>query len=355
MLPMHRLSWPTFGLALFFALAPLQTNGQPLPAATEAEIASATDPAPAQTAASATTDPILATYRGGEVKRSELRAMLAAMPAAMRAQYQGPKGQAALLEEAIRFELLAMEARRRGYDKREAVQQQLKKQAVRTLIRQRVHNRITRHGITASEVASYYKEQISEFNRPELRRASHIVVASEQEASALIGKLTGKDLRTFRGVAQRTSLDETTKLRGGDLRYFDALGDGDNGLAGPETALAKAAFGIKARGLLHPKPIRTSAGYSVLMLTGKKAAIVRSVETVEDLIRNRLLQQKRQEALNALVTKLKKELSPQVHAELIALVKFEPEPGTLPTNNRLPEGFPVQGKPADNRESGATK
>lgn len=295
----------------------------------------------------------VATYKGGEVTVSELRDALAALPPEARAQYEGKEGRKALLEEAIKFELLAAEARRRGYDTDERVMQVVRKAATQTLVEERITDTIDEGAVSADDVAAYYKAHEAEFNVPDRRRASRILVKTKEEAVALLKELKGKDLRAFRAAAQHKSLDDQNKLRGGDLLYFDQYGNTESGKAGPAEALAQAAFAIKNIGELAPAPIKTEAGYSVLMLTGKRSGNHDPLETVEPLIRARLVQEKRQEALDALVAKLKTELKPEVFPRRITLVEFNPDAPMVPKSNKLPEDFPE--RPAAQQEVPATE
>ena len=300
------------------------------------------------------TQPPVATYKGGEITADELRARLAQIPPQIRAHYLTPEGRKELLDQAIEFELLAIEAKRRGYDKDERVMQQVKRAATQKYIREHIDNKLTREQVSEEEVATYYKAHEREFNVPEQRRGSRILVKSEDEATALISELSKKDLRAFRQTAQRKSLDEGTKLRGGDLRYFDLEGLDVEGKPTVSAELAKAAFALKMRGDIYPTPIKTNAGFSVFMLTGIRPRVERPIDAVAELIRGRLLQQKRKDALDALIAKLKTELKPKVHAELISLIQFKEDgSGPVPPSRDLPKGFPEKRPAAQNHTSEA--
>lgn len=282
----------------------------------------------------------VATYKGGEITVAELREALASLPPEARAKYEGKEGRKALLEEAIEFELLAAEARRRGYDTDERVLQVVRKAATQTLVQERITDTIDGSTISDADVAAYYKEHEGEFNVPDRRRASRILLKTQEEAAALLKELKGKDLRAFRDAAQHKSLDDQNKLRGGDLLYFDQYGNTESGKAGPAEALAQAAFAISNIGELAPKPIKTEDGYNVLILTGKRPGKHDPLEVVEPLIRARLVQEKRQEALDALVAKLKAELKPEVFPKRITLVEFNPDAPMVPKSKKLPANFP---------------
>jgi peptidyl-prolyl cis-trans isomerase C len=157
----------------------------------------------------------------------------------------------------VRFELMAREAEKKGYGRDEAVVRSLKQNAVQQLIRREFDERITVETIPAADVQAYYDGHPDEFHRPEMVRASHILLASESEANELMAKVRGADARTFRQLARQHSIDTETKLRGGDLRYFNNEGRAVNSPDEPvDAAITTAAFGLRERRGPRPGPRR---------------------------------------------------------------------------------------------------
>src|SRR5690606_5570599 len=118
--------------------------------------------------------------------------------------------------------------------------------------------------------------------------------------------------------------DEPTKVRGGDLRYFDAQGRarGETEASVP-APIARAAFALKEIGDTAPAPIKVDNGYSVVKLTGARPAVSRKLSEVEDTIRMRLWREQRQEAIEDFVAKLRAQVKPEVHPELADLVQLD--------------------------------
>ena len=114
----------------------------------------------------------------------------------------------------IELELLAREAKRRGFDKTESVLA-MKHNALLEAVSNHIATKAAAKKIEDSEIATYYKSHVHEFKKAEFRRAHHIVVKTKAEALALIKTLKGKDLATFRKEAMKKSLDTETKIRGG--------------------------------------------------------------------------------------------------------------------------------------------
>ena len=206
------------------------------------------------------------------------------------------------------------------------------------MLKEAIDLKITPKTVSADAVQKYYDEHIDEFVRPEMRRASQIQLSTEADAKALLPQAKPADMRSFRELARLRSLDEVSKLRGGDLRYFDAKGKPDE--AGPslDPALAKAAFGLKTVGDTSGV-IKTDAGFSIVRLSGMRAPHSESVKEAEERIRMRLWREQREAAVDAMLVDLKRELTPTVHPELIDAIVLQPETPT-PPNAGLPPGFP---------------
>ena len=72
--------------------------------------------------------------------------------------------------------------------------------------------------VTPDQVAQFYEENKDYFSRPEMVRASHILVATEAEADQLLAQL--KAGANFADLAKTYSTDTGTGVAGGDLGYF---------------------------------------------------------------------------------------------------------------------------------------
>lgn len=250
----------------------------------------------------------------------------------------------AVLDRTVRLELLAAEAARRGYDKSASVVQSVKQNAVQSMIKQDIDSKVTPDAVPADAVAKYYKEHLSEFVRPELRRASQIVLPTEDEAKAVLEQAKSADMRAFRELARLKSRDETTKLRGGDLRYFDAKGNPDPAGSNIDPAIAKATFALKTAGDTSGV-LETDAGFVIVKLTGVRPPHDEKLKAAEERIRMRLWREQREAAIDALLVTLKQASPPVIHPELLDRIDFGPDPAG-PPNAGLPTGFPHTKPPA---------
>jgi parvulin-like peptidyl-prolyl isomerase len=284
------------------------------------------------------------TYAGGQVTVGELEDAIAQQSPFMRGRYKDPANLKELLEKTLRFSLMSDEAARRGFDKADAVTQSVKQNAVQQLMKADFDDQLSAASIPAEEIAKYYEAHIDEYVEPAMQRASHVMVATEAEAKALLVEAKSMDLRAFRQAARDKSIDEASKLRGGDLRYFD-----DKGKARGETEvsvpapIAKAAFALKEIGDTAAAPIKIPGGFSIVKLTGQRQALSRKLDEVEATIRVRLWRERRQSAIESFVAKLRGETQPAVHPELADAIKLAESPSVQGPG--IPAGFPTAAIP----------
>lgn len=265
---------------------------------------------------------VVAKFEGGTITLGELEDAIVRQSPFMRKRYLEAPARKDLLDRLVRFELLALEAERRGYGANPTVVQSLKETMVQRLLEQEVDDVVNDASIPAEDVARHYEQNRAEFVRPAMRRAAHVLVGTEEAAKAMLAKARDADLREFRELARRESIDEASNVRGGDLGYFDVEGV----VAGADAAslpapIAKAAFALAHVGDVVPDPIRIEGGFSILKLTGERAASERSLAAAEPTIRARLARDRRREASQAFIEKLQVEHPPVVRGELLELVK----------------------------------
>lgn len=264
--------------------------------------------------------------RVGEVRITlgEVEDQIARQSPFMRARYRDPAQLRELVQNMVRFELLAREAERQGFGDDPEVREATAQSSVQQYVRERFDERITPDSISAEDVRAFYDAHPEEFSRPELRRASHILLATREEAQEMLGRVRDADARTFRQFAQERSLDAESRARGGDLRYFDAEGRGTN-TTDPtvEAALARAAFALDEVGEIS-EPIEVGGQWSLVKLTGRRPAEHRSVEEASPSIRLRLWRERRQQAIDEVVERLRTQAAVEVHYDRMRPIRMDP-------------------------------
>jgi len=234
-----------------------------------------------------------------------------------------------LSDDQVQNELLYQGAEKLGYANDPKVRTFLDQTIVQMFVRKEFEEAVTPDDVPEEEIAKYFEENPEEFRRPEMRRARHILVASKEEAEATLVELeSGKEGTTFRALAKRTSLDTETKLRGGDLLYFNEDGTlvGKKGeeAAAINPTLAQAAFKLPKTGAIS-EPLDLGDGkWSVLELTGIRPERVQTLEQASRGIRHKLWRAEREAALDKLIADLRAELKPEVYPERADAIVLAP-------------------------------
>src|SRR5512139_2046869 len=109
------------------------------------------------------------------------------------------------------------------------------------------------------------------------------------------------DAEHFRALARERTVDAAAREDAGDLRFFGVEGEG------PPEPVRRAAFAIEAVGGLAPDPVRTEAGYHVIMLTARRNALDRTLEDARRMIQHRLWRERREARVQALIDRLRTE------------------------------------------------
>lgn len=236
-------------------------------------------------------DKILVTVANKFITLNEFKHKLSRLPS----YYHGmaDKNKKILLDDIIVESLFLEDAVRKsiGRDKeiREILEEARKKIIIAKYIKTEVDDKVN---IFEEDMKKLYEERKDNFKKPEMWRASHILVASEGEAKNILNELSnGKD---FRQLAKEKSIDATAS-RGGDVGYFR------KGQVMPE--FENTCFNLKV-GETSPI-VRTQFGYHVIKLTDKKNEAIESFEEARPMIENELRLKKRNELFEKLVSDLK--------------------------------------------------
>jgi peptidyl-prolyl cis-trans isomerase D len=156
-------------------------------------------------------------------------------------------------------------------------------------------------------VKASYDSRVAEFSTGESVKARHILIKSEQGASAEddkkalakaqdVAKQAKEQKADFASLAKKYSDDPGSKEKGGDLGFFE------KGRMVPE--FDKAAFSAKLGEV--SEPVKSQFGYHIILVEDKKAANTRTYETVRnEIAADMLAKEQSKSALDAFETKLK--------------------------------------------------
>jgi len=270
---------------------------------------------------------VLAKVGDRTITLGDYAAVLDRMDQFERLRYQSPERRRELLDEIVRVELLAMEARRRGLDRDpETVER------IRQVLRDEVLKRLRMRqpgpeAIPEGEVRAYYEQHREEFFEPERRRVAHIEVRSQKVAQQVLEEALKASPKEWGQLVQQHSLDRPDQASGtqpaelaGDLGIVSRQGErGDNAQV-PEPVRA-AVFEIEEVGGVYGKVVAVGKHFHVVRLTGKTDARQRDYADAQRSIRVTLGQQRIRAAEAKLEAELRGRFPVRVDEAALAKVK----------------------------------
>lgn len=170
-------------------------------------------------------------------------------------------------------------------------------------------HRIDGLAVGDEEIAAYYESHKSEFLRPERCRISQILASTEAKAQQILSRLRTAGESEFRRAAIAES-EGPEAARGGLMGVFSA------GQLPPE--LEKTAFALDEGRI--SRIVQTEYGYHILRLDQRLPAGFLEIVEAAPLIRTRLLDGRKREALAARLAALKKAVSWRIEAENLPFI-----------------------------------
>ena len=274
---------------------------------------------------------VLAQVGPHEITLGEFADRLAEQSPYLRARYNSPERRRELLDNMVRFELLALEAERRGYRNDPDVARAERQALVQELLKREVEDKIRLEDVTDAEVRAYYEAHPDEYHQPAQVRASHIRFADRASAQRALAQLEAHpdDIELFRRLARESSTDEATRAIDGDLHFFSRPVAGAPHVDGaPPEAVANAAFEIPTVGGLCPRVVQSPDGFHLVKLTARRNALERSLADATPIIRNLLWRKKREEATQALIARLRSAAHVQEDPSVLAGIHVEAPPAS---------------------------
>ena len=274
--------------------------------------------APAQSAAELTAP--LAKIDDVTITLGELQERINRQSPYIRARYTSLEQKKDFLDSMVRFEILAKEAQRRGLDKDPEVVRTMKQVMIQKLMRDEFDAKVTADAIGDDEMKKYYDANVAEYVKPEEVRASAIILKNKAQADRVLLEAKGEPGKTnkgFRDLVTKYSADEDTKLRGGDLRYFD-LGGKD-----VPPAVAKAGFQLANTGDVSGVVDAGNGNFYILKQTGRRHSMTKTFDDAKSQIRNKLFRDKRLQAQKDFIDNLRGQAKVTIDDANLAKVRVD--------------------------------
>jgi peptidyl-prolyl cis-trans isomerase C len=339
---LHVRVLPSLALALAVPLCVLATVGACDDAAMKKpSAASASGYAPSALPAELAHKP-LATVGDKVITLGDYASTLERMDQFERLRYQSPERRKQLLDEIIKVELLASEARRL-----ELHEDPDTKQRIRQILRDEVlkRMRVELPALGEKEMRAYYDQHRDEFREPERRRVAQIVIADRAKAQRVLEQAKkatpaewGKLVREHSLDAAEKSAPPTAALElAGDLGIVSPPGDSRGANPRVPEPLRKAVFGIPAIGGVYPELVEHDGKFHLVRMTGKTDARDRSFGEAERTIRVTILQKKQDERQKQLEQELRQRFPVKIDEkalEKVGVPALEPSGGAAPPASR---------------------
>jgi parvulin-like peptidyl-prolyl isomerase len=297
---------------------------------------------------------VLAKVGNKTITLGDFAASLENMDQFDRLRYQSAERRKELLNEMITVELLAQEAKAKGYDK-----DPLTEQEVRTILRDAMLAEARKsapspNDVTDADARAYYEAHKAEYKDPERRRLSIIVVKDEAAAKDVLAEAEkGLTAAQWGELVRTKSIDPQAKANvpvdlAGDMGIVSPPGDnrGDNTRVPDE--VRAAVFEIAKPGDVLARPVNAKGKSYVVRLTQKIDPHDRPFEESERTIRIKLAQEKARAKEEELVEGLKKQYPVTIDEGVLATVHVDlADAGAYP-NTPAPNAPPAPNGPAPN-------
>ena len=233
------LSVPTLAAAQLFGGSKEPAKG----AAKDAPKAAAATPRP---------DGPVATVNGVVIPRARMDVVVRQQTS--RGAQDSEQLRAQIREALINNELLLQEANRSGVAKRPDVQQMIDLNRQEVIANAQVAEFVQKNPVSDADLQKEY-DRLKQVRGDREYKARHILVATDEEAKAVLADL--KKGAKFEELAQKKSIDEGTRPRGGDLDW--------NVPSNYDKAFADAMVKLE-KGKLTDAPVRSRFGFHVIQL-----------------------------------------------------------------------------------------
>ncbi|MDN3030020.1 MAG: peptidylprolyl isomerase [Candidatus Tisiphia sp.] len=226
-------------------------------------------------------DKVVATYKGGEVKESQImqqfQSSLDNQPSAKGKKFSDLNAniQEMLVRGYIDTKLLEQEAKNSNIESSKEFQAKLNI-VKNQMIQQELMERYVKSHVDEKMINAEYDKLVASLKGKEEVKVSHILLATEKEAVNIKNRLNKGE--KFAKLAKDLSKDEGSKENGGEIGYITS------GQLVPE--FENKALSMKVNEI--SSPVKTQFGWHIIMVLDKRPAQIPSKEEATANITNRL-------------------------------------------------------------------
>jgi hypothetical protein len=271
---------------------------------------------------------VLARVGDRTITLGDFEAALEHMDPFDRARYQAPERRKELLADMIDVMLLADEAREKGYDNDPTAQQETREVLRDALLKKAREGLPGPSDIPEGEVRAYYEAHRADFQDPERRRVSAIVLASEPTATGVLESARKATASQWGELVRGKSVDAYAKSSGpidlaGDFGFVSPPGDARGANTRVPEEVRAAVFEVGKVGDVLPRVVKAGGRFFVVKLAARTEGHARTLEEAERPIRVKLAQDHIHARDEALVDELRKQYPVQIDEAALAQVHVD--------------------------------
>ena len=237
---------------------------------------------------------VLALVNGRQITKTEFDARWGELAEATKARYEKDGGKRLFLDELITRELLMQEARKLGLDQNDAIRDKAQRYKEQLILDELLKDRIkAKVELTHEELEAFYEKHSQELLDPLKVRVSLMLLPNISAAKDLEKQINQGG--HFAQFAQRYSIDEKSKAKGGDLGPYrkDLVA----------TEIDEVIHTLKP-GFVSA-PIKTDAGYYLVMISSLDTEIIQADVAVRERLRQELLNEKRRKRFDGVIADIR--------------------------------------------------
>jgi peptidyl-prolyl cis-trans isomerase C len=237
---------------------------------------------------------VVALVNGRQITQTEFETRWGELAAATRTRYEKEGGKRRFLDELITRELLMQEARKQGLDQSDAIRDRAQRYREQLILDELLKDRIkAKIEVSKEELDAFYEKHAHELLTPLKVQVSQMLLPNYSAAKDLEKQINqGGDFGKF---AQRYSVDGKTRARGGDLGPYR------KDLVIPDV---DAVIHTLKPGMVSA-PIKTDAGYYLVMITALDKEIIQADLAVRERLRQELLNEKRRKRFDDVIADIR--------------------------------------------------
>ncbi len=239
-------------------------------------------------------EPVVAMVNGRTITQIEFDQRWSELSESTRSRYDKEGGRRRFLDELITRELLMQEARRQGLDQNDGIRDKAQRYKEQLILDELLKDKLrTKVELTQAELDAYYEKHARELLAPLKVQVSLMLLSSFPAAKDLEMQINrGGDFAKF---AQRYSIDDKTKAKGGDLGPYR------KDLVIPE--VDDVIHTLKP-GMVSA-PIKTDNGYYLVMITPLDKEIIQADLATHERLRQELLADKRRKRFEEVIADIR--------------------------------------------------